>query len=67
MTQAPNTTAAAPSRQERTRRVETAMYSLRMEGLDVSAAGRADAQEYVEGHIDSHDLLARARSRHGLS
>lgn len=65
MTQAP-TTAAATSRQERSRRVEAAIHSLRMEGLDVSAAGRADAQEYVEGRIDSDELVARARSRHGL-
>lgn len=67
MTPATNTAVAAPSRQERARRVDEAIHSLQMEGLDVSAAGRADAQDYVDGYIDSDELVARARSRHALS
>ncbi len=51
---------------ERERRVAEAIHSGEMEGLTVSAAGQADAQEYIAGRIDSDELLARARARHGL-
>ncbi|MCG2797527.1 MAG: hypothetical protein L6367_03200 [Cellulomonas sp.] len=51
---------------ERERRVAEAIHSGEMEGLHVSAAGQADAQEYVAGSIDSDELVARARARHGL-
>lgn len=37
-----------------------------MEGLTVTPAGRADADEYIAGHIDSDELVARARARYGL-
>ncbi|MDF1489616.1 antitoxin VbhA family protein [Tessaracoccus caeni] len=52
---------------ERERRVAEAIHSGEMEGLSVTPAGRADAQEYVAGHIDSDELVARARARYGLS
>lgn len=51
---------------ERVRRVAEAIHSGEMEGLRVSAAGRADAQEYIVGLIDSDELVARARARYGL-
>ncbi|NTW39879.1 MAG: antitoxin VbhA family protein [Cellulomonadaceae bacterium] len=51
---------------ERERRVAEAIHSGEMEGVHVSPAGRADAQEYVAGRIDSDELVARARARYGL-
>ena len=51
---------------ERERRVAEALHSIQMEGLHVSAAGRADAQEYIDGTIDSDQLVARARARYRL-
>ncbi len=51
---------------ERARRVAEAVHSGEMEGLDVTPAGREDAQEYIAGRIDSDELVARARSRYGL-
>lgn len=51
---------------ERERRVAEAIHSGQMEGMHVSPAGRADAQEYVAGGIDSDELVARARARYGL-
>lgn len=46
--------------------VKRAIHSGEMEGLHVSQQGRADAAEYVAGHIDSDQLVARARARYGL-
>lgn len=54
------------TRDERERRVKEAIHSGEMEGLQVSEATRADAQEYVAGQIDSDELVARARARYGL-
>ena len=51
---------------ERRRRVDEARHSMAMEGLAVSAAGLADAEEYVAGGIDSDERVARARARYGL-
>lgn len=51
---------------ERARRVAEAIHSGEMEGFTVSAAGRADAEEYIAGRIDSDELVARARARYGL-
>jgi hypothetical protein len=51
---------------ERERRVAEAIHSGEMEGLGVTPAGRADADEYIAGRIDSGELVARARARHGL-
>lgn len=38
-----------------------------MEGLTVGAATRADSDFYVEGAIDSDELVARTRARYGLA
>ena len=46
--------------------VEKAIHSGEMEGVHVSKKGRQDAKEYVAGHIDSDQLVARARARYGL-
>lgn len=51
---------------ERERRVAEAIHSIEMEGLSVSQASQADAQDYVDGLIDSDELVARARMRYGL-
>jgi hypothetical protein len=51
---------------ERARRVAEAIHSGEMEGLHVTPAGRADAEEYIAGSIDSDELVARARARYGL-
>lgn len=51
---------------ERQRRVAEAIHSGEMEGVHVSEAGKADAQEYIAGRIDSDELVARARARYGL-
>lgn len=59
-------TGAAITQAERRRRVDEAIHSGEMEGLAVSAAGQADAGEYVAGRIDSDELVARARARYGL-
>ena len=61
------TSAATTATQaERVRRVAEAIHSGEMEGLDVTAVGRQDAQEYIAGRIDSDELVARARARYGL-
>lgn len=52
---------------ERTRIVEDAQHSGEMEGLRVDPATRADADDYIAGRIDSHELVARARARYGLA
>jgi hypothetical protein len=54
-------------RAEREWRVQQAVHNGEMEGLHVSAATLADADEYVAGHIDSDELVARARARYGLA
>ncbi|HPV81108.1 MAG: hypothetical protein IPL36_10630 [Nigerium sp.] len=59
-------TVATVTEAERERRVAEAIHSGEMEGLSVSPAGRADAQEYIAGRIDSDELVARARARYGL-
>ena len=60
----PSTATAGQS--ERERRVAEAIHSGEMEGLHVSPAGLADANEYIAGRIDSDELVARARARYGL-
>ena len=59
-------TVATITEAERERRVAEAIHSGEMEGLSVSPAGRADAQEYIAGRIDSDERVARARARYGL-
>lgn len=58
--------AIAETADMRARIVEDAIHSGEMEGLTVDADTRADADEYVTGLIDSHELVARARARYGL-
>lgn len=57
---------SAFSEDERKRRIIEAIHSSEMDGVQVSKAGLADAQDYIAGRIDSDELVARARSRHGL-
>lgn len=59
-------TVTACEQAERGRRVGEAIHSGEMEGLHVTPATRADADEYVAGRIDSDELVARARARYGL-
>lgn len=54
-------------RDERERRVEEIIHSGEMEGLQIDPQTRADADEYVAGRIDSHELVERARARYGLT
>jgi hypothetical protein len=60
------TRTAGRTNAERARRVEDAIHSGRMEGLDVTSATRADAQEYAEGKISARELRARVRARYGV-
>ncbi|PSS43161.1 hypothetical protein C6401_14050 [Arthrobacter woluwensis] len=62
----PEQPATPDARRERERRVADAIHSGEMEGRSVSMAGLADAGEYIAGMIDSDELVARARARHGL-
>lgn len=52
---------------ERRRRVAEAIHSGEMEGVLVSDAGKADAEEYIAGLIDSNELVVRTRARYGLT
>ncbi len=63
---ATKTAAIETTAAEREFRVNEAIHSGEMEGLTVTADGRKDAQEYVAGHIDSDELVARARARYDL-
>ena len=54
-------------RAERQRRVEDAVHSNEMEGLQVNGDTLADADDYVAGRIDSDELVARVRARYGLA
>jgi hypothetical protein len=59
-------TVTVTTRVERERRVAEAIHSGEMEGLSVTPACRADAQEYIDGRIDSDELVARTRARYGF-
>mgnify|MGYP000863460500 CR=1 FL=1 len=64
-------TTAELIREERAWNVAQARHSVEMEGLSVTPAGLQDAQEYIaqeyiDGRIDSDELVARARARYGL-
>ena len=59
-------TTSPASDDERRRRVEIAEHSGEMEGLHVTPASRADAEEYVAGRISVRELRARVRARHGV-
>ena len=60
-------TDSAASLDKRIRIVEDAQHSGEMEGLHIDPATRADADEYIAGRIDSHELVERARTRSGLA
>ncbi len=51
---------------ERARRVEEAVHSLRMEGLDLAPEDAADAAEYVAGRISVDEYGRRTRARYGV-
>lgn len=44
-----------------------AEHSGNMEGLDITAAARADGEEYATGRIDIDEFVARGRTRYGLT
>jgi hypothetical protein len=48
----------------RERAVEDAIHSASMEGLTVTPATRADADEYAAGAIDVDEFIARVDARH---
>lgn len=50
----------------RRRAVAEAEHSGEMEGQSLPAAALTDADDYVSGQIDEHELVSRARARHGL-
>lgn len=52
---------------ERAASVAEATQSAELEGLTVSPASLADAQEYVRGAIDVDELGRRVRARHGVA
>lgn len=52
---------------ERSRRLLEAIHSVEMAGLRVTADTYADADDYVDGLIDSDELVARTRARYGLT
>lgn len=49
---------------ERERRVEQAIHSGEMDGFTVDDDTKADARLYVNGEIDSDELVRRTRARH---
>lgn len=51
---------------ERARRVSVARHNGQMEGVEVTAATRADADEYISDALGADELLARTRARYGL-
>lgn len=67
MTEAlPAASATSTTQAERARRVEEAVHSIRMEGLDVSPEGAADAAAYVAGTITLDEYGRRTRARYGV-
>ena len=52
---------------ERAASVVEATHSAELEGLTVSPASLADAQEYVRGDIDVDELGRRVRARYGVA
>jgi Antitoxin VbhA len=64
-TPASNTTADA-EQFERAQRVDEAVHSVQMEGIDVTPAWQADAAEAVAGRISTEEFGARTRSRYGV-
>lgn len=46
--------------------LEQAEHSGNMEGLHITAAARADGEDYATGRIDIDEFVARSRARYGL-
>ncbi|MBX3196258.1 MAG: hypothetical protein KF727_14310 [Microbacteriaceae bacterium] len=59
-------TRIAPAERARRVALEQAEHSGEMEGLHITAATRADAEEYAAGRIDIDELVARGRARYNL-
>lgn len=66
MTQAARITPTSTTETARARQVEEAVHSVRMEGLDLTPAGAADAAEYVAGRITLDEYGRRTRARYGV-
>lgn len=47
--------------------VAESAHSGEMEGFSVTPETHADAESYIDGAIDADELVARTRSRYGLS
>ncbi len=62
----PNSQQPAADVAARRRIVEEAVHSSELEGLAVSSETLQDAEEYINGEIDAHELVTRTRARHGL-
>lgn len=58
------TTGTIAAHATRERAVEDAVHSAAMEGLAVTPATRADADEYTVGTIDVDELIGRVDARH---
>lgn len=47
--------------------LEQAEHGGEMEGLHITAAARADGEDYATGRIDMEEFVARGRARYGLN
>lgn len=47
--------------------LEQAEHSGEMEGLHITAAARADGEDYAAGRIDIDEFVALGRARNGLT
>ena len=63
----PDAARAESERARRASKVAESIHSGEMEGLSVTEEFRLDAEDYVAGRIDSQELVARTRARHGLA
>lgn len=67
MTDGTQPTSTAAEIAHRRKALEEAEHSGEMEGLQVSPAVRADAEDYASGRIGIDALVARGRERYGLT
>jgi len=54
------------TREERKFKVQQAIANERLAGLEVSAAARRIADEYIDGRITAHEVAQRIRARYGI-
>lgn len=54
-------------REQRRVRVETAISSAELEGGHLSPEFLQDARDYINGNINSHQLVARTQKRYGVT